>query len=104
MEKVTWPGTKWDRTPTGKYQLFLHNLNTVASVWMVFIKKNIIPTCHDNTISMDRIMPVYCIMMEIPVNVGEIISKNLTTRIKHPRGVNAFLHFTKQFCIKSYLG
>ena len=22
LEKVMWPGTKWDRTPTGKYQLF----------------------------------------------------------------------------------
>ncbi|KAA0035538.1 protein MNN4-like [Cucumis melo var. makuwa] len=28
LEKVTWPWTKWDRTPTGKYQLFPHNLTT----------------------------------------------------------------------------
>ncbi|TYK02190.1 hypothetical protein E5676_scaffold388G00920 [Cucumis melo var. makuwa] len=25
-------GTKWDRIPTGKYQLFLHNLNIAVSV------------------------------------------------------------------------
>uniref|UniRef100_A0A9I9CJW5 Uncharacterized protein n=1 Tax=Cucumis melo TaxID=3656 RepID=A0A9I9CJW5_CUCME len=28
LEKVTWPWTKWDRTPTGKYQLFPHNFTT----------------------------------------------------------------------------
>lgn len=32
LEKVTWPGTKWDRAQPGKYQLIPHNLTTKASL------------------------------------------------------------------------
>lgn len=32
LEKVAWLRTKWDITPTEKYQLLLHNLNTVTCV------------------------------------------------------------------------
>ncbi|KAA0048500.1 protein MNN4-like [Cucumis melo var. makuwa] len=73
LERVAWPGMKWDITPIKKYQLFPHNLKTTASVWLVFIKKNLMPTRHDNTISLERIMLLYCIMEEIPLNVDEII-------------------------------
>ncbi|KAA0063397.1 hypothetical protein E5676_scaffold828G00250 [Cucumis melo var. makuwa] len=50
-----------------------HNLNNEAKVWYVFIKKKIMPTRNDSTISMDKIMLIYCIIEEIPVNMGEII-------------------------------
>ena len=84
--------TKWDRTPTVKYQLFMHNLNNVASVWLVFIKKKFMPTCHNITISLDRLMLLYCIMMKILVNVGDIIYEHLVTRVKHPHGAKPFMH------------
>uniref|UniRef100_A0A9I9E4G6 Uncharacterized protein n=1 Tax=Cucumis melo TaxID=3656 RepID=A0A9I9E4G6_CUCME len=35
------------------------------------------PTRHDSTISMEQIMLVYCIMNEIPMNIGEIISEHI---------------------------
>lgn len=35
------------------------------------------PTRHDGTISMERIMLVYCIMEEILVNIDEIISEHI---------------------------
>lgn len=62
----------WGITATEKYQLFLHNLNTAAIVWLVFIKKKIMRTRHDNTIFLDKIMLIYYIM-EITVNVSKII-------------------------------
>lgn len=27
LKRVAWARTKWDKMPTGKYKLFLHNLN-----------------------------------------------------------------------------
>uniref|UniRef100_A0A9I9DM11 Protein MNN4-like n=1 Tax=Cucumis melo TaxID=3656 RepID=A0A9I9DM11_CUCME len=39
LARVSWPGTKWDRTPTGKYQLFPHNLNTAANVRLLFCQE-----------------------------------------------------------------
>ncbi|TYJ96034.1 hypothetical protein E5676_scaffold2612G00500 [Cucumis melo var. makuwa] len=64
------------------------------------IRHNIMPTRHDNTISLERIMLLYCIMMEIPVNVGEIIYNHLTTWVKHPHGAKPFLCLIEQLCIK----
>ena len=39
LERVAWARKKWDVTSIKKYRLFLHNLTTEASVWLVFIKK-----------------------------------------------------------------
>ncbi|KAA0047856.1 hypothetical protein E6C27_scaffold133G001210 [Cucumis melo var. makuwa] len=96
LEKAKWSGTKWDQIPTYMYQLFPHNLTTEASVWLVFIKKNIMPTHHDNIISMERIMLLYYIIMEILVNVGEIICEHLTAGVKHPREAQQFSRLIKQ--------
>lgn len=46
LEGIACPNTKWYRTPTEKYQFFLHNLNTEASVWLLFVKKKIMSTRH----------------------------------------------------------
>lgn len=96
LQRVAWPRTKWDRTPTEKYQLFPHNLNTTANVWMVFIKNNIMPTRHDNTISLEMILLVCCIMIEIPVNICKIICEHLTTWVKYPWGAKLFPHFIEK--------
>ncbi|KAA0053481.1 protein MNN4-like [Cucumis melo var. makuwa] len=73
LKRIAWSDTKWDRTPTEKYQLFRHNLNIKFSVWLLFVKKKIMPTHYDSTISMDKVILHYCIMEEIPVNMDKII-------------------------------
>lgn len=55
-------GAYWDKMPIGKHQLFLHNLNTGANIWLFFIKKKLI---------------LYYIMQEIPVNVSDIIYEHI---------------------------
>lgn len=56
LDTVAWSDTTWGVTPIEKYHLFQCNLKIVKSVWLVFIKKKLIPTCHDSTISIERIM------------------------------------------------
>lgn len=68
LKRIAWLGTKWDIMSIEKYQLFPHNLNTYANVWLFFTKKKIMLMRHDNMISMDKAMLLYCIMEEIPVN------------------------------------
>ncbi|TYK23866.1 hypothetical protein E5676_scaffold419G00400 [Cucumis melo var. makuwa] len=56
---VAWSGIKWDITPTGKYQLFPHKLNTEANILVVFVKKKIMPTLHNNTcLTLDKLPQV----------------------------------------------
>ena len=103
FKRVAWSRTKWEITQTGKYQLFLHNLNTKANIWLVFVKKKIMPTRHDNTISMEYIILVYCIIEEIRMNVGEIISKHIIAWVTHPRPARPFLHPIEKLCLKACL-
>uniref|UniRef100_A0A9I9E1S3 Putative plant transposon protein domain-containing protein n=1 Tax=Cucumis melo TaxID=3656 RepID=A0A9I9E1S3_CUCME len=101
LERVAWARKKWDVTSIKKYRLFLHNLTTEASVWLVFIKKKLMPTRHDNTISFERIMLLYCIMEEIPVDVDEIICDHIKAWVQHPRGAKPFPHLIERLCLRS---
>ncbi|KAA0041933.1 hypothetical protein E5676_scaffold306G001360 [Cucumis melo var. makuwa] len=103
LKRVAWSGTKWDITITRRYHLFLHNLNIEVSIWLVFEKKKIIPTRHDIAISMERIMLVYCIMEEIPMNIGEIISEHIIAWVKHLHGARPFSYLIEKFYLKACL-
>uniref|UniRef100_A0A9I9D955 Protein MNN4-like n=1 Tax=Cucumis melo TaxID=3656 RepID=A0A9I9D955_CUCME len=55
LKRIAWPETRWDILPT-RVSLFPHNLNTEANIWLVFVKKKMMPTLHDNTISIEPIL------------------------------------------------
>ncbi|KAA0042406.1 hypothetical protein E5676_scaffold602G001850 [Cucumis melo var. makuwa] len=78
-------------------------MNTNASDWLVFVKKNTMPTRHDNTIFVDQIMLIYCIMEELLVNMGEIICEHDLAWVKHPRGATPFPHLIEKLCLKACL-
>lgn len=85
--------------PIKKYQLFLHHLNTEAWV-LFFVKKKLMPTRYDSTISLDKPMPLYCIIQEIPINVGKIICKHIHSWVKHPCDTRPFPHLIKELCLQ----
>ncbi|KAA0039027.1 protein MNN4-like [Cucumis melo var. makuwa] len=66
-------------------------------------KKTLKEQFKKSTISMERIMLLYCIMMEILVNVGEIICEHVTAWVKHPHGSKFFPCLIEQLCIKACL-
>lgn len=76
--------------PIGKYQLFPHNSNIEASVWLLFMKNKIMPTRHNSTISKDKEMLLYCIIEEILMNVDEIICEHILEWVKHPHNTRPF--------------
>ncbi|KAA0049837.1 hypothetical protein E5676_scaffold118G00350 [Cucumis melo var. makuwa] len=76
LKRIAWPETRWDILPT-RVSLFPHNLNTEANIWLVFVKKKMMPTLHDNTISIERMVLVYDIMEHLLVNIGEKISEHI---------------------------
>ncbi|KGN57727.1 hypothetical protein Csa_009739 [Cucumis sativus] len=72
-------------------------------IWLVLIKKKIMPTRHVSTISMERVMLVYCIMKKILVNIGKIISNHIIALVKHPRGARPFSYLIEQLCLRACL-
>ena len=68
------PGAKWDVSPTGIKTLSASSLRPEANLWVYLVKKRLIPTTHDKTVSRDRVMAAYCIMRRINLDVGRIIA------------------------------
>ena len=68
------PGAKWDVSPTGIKMLSASSLTPEANLWVYLVKKRLIPTTHDKTVSRDRVVAAYCIMRRITIDVGRIIA------------------------------
>lgn len=47
------PGVKWDVSPTGIKTLSASSLRPKANLWVYLVKKRLIPTTHDKTVSRD---------------------------------------------------
>ena len=71
------PGAKWDVSPTGIKTLSASSLTPEANLWVYLVKKRLIPTTHDKTVSRDRVMAAYCIMRRINLDVGRIIAAQI---------------------------
>uniref|UniRef100_A0A9I9DKC0 Protein MNN4-like n=1 Tax=Cucumis melo TaxID=3656 RepID=A0A9I9DKC0_CUCME len=59
------------------------------------------PTRHDNTISMERIMMVYCIIEHLLVNIGKTIREHIIAWVKHPRGARHFPNLIEKLCLNA---
>ncbi|KAE8650696.1 hypothetical protein Csa_023718, partial [Cucumis sativus] len=70
LKVIAWLGTKWEVAPMGRFQLYPHQLTIEANVWLFFIKKKIVPTRYDSTISVDYAMNFYYIMTKKRQSTG----------------------------------
>ena len=80
------PGAKWDVSPTGIKTLSASSLRPEANLWVYLVKKRLIPTTHDKTVSRDRVMAAYCIMRRITLDVGRIIAAQIRGVFNKPKG------------------
>ncbi|KAJ9552626.1 hypothetical protein OSB04_016671 [Centaurea solstitialis] len=71
--------------------LYTDELNLEAALWFQFMRHNVDLTIHDNKISCDGCLLLYCILRELPIDVGAIArdaildaSKRLGSRLVFP--------------------
>jgi len=62
LTSIAKPGSNWNTSPKGIQTLAPSCLIAEANLWLYFIKRSLIPTTHDASISRDRAMVIYCIM------------------------------------------
>lgn len=107
MQDAVWlmakPGSKWDTSPIGIKMLPLKCLMPKTNLWVYFIKKQLIPTTHDTTISRDRIMATYYFMHRIPLDVGRIIAAQIISVFSKPWGQFFFPSLIMGLCANAAL-
>ena len=52
-------------------------MKRIAKVWVKFLKSRLMPTTHTTTVSQERLVLLYVIVRELPIDVGSIIEKEI---------------------------
>ena len=60
-------------------------LTADANVWMNFIRHSISPTTHDSTVSVERMLLLYCLMTGRTINIGRIMVSSIKECATHAR-------------------
>ncbi|XP_038904385.1 uncharacterized protein LOC120090747 [Benincasa hispida] len=96
LRTLTQSGTQWSVSLKGIKTLASSKLLPEARLWVYLVKRRIIPTSHDKTVSRDRVMAAYCIACGILIDVSHLIAaqaKEAAQRKqrqgKSPRAINA---------------
>jgi len=92
------PGSEWNTSPKGIQTLAPTCLIAEANLWLYFIKRSLIPTTHDASISRDCAMVIYCIMRGIRLDVGRIIAPQIRGLFFKPRGQLFFPFLVTRLC------
>ncbi|KAK8505093.1 hypothetical protein V6N12_037970 [Hibiscus sabdariffa] len=83
-------GTAWNTTGRNPHSVNRLSLRPKAKLWNTFVKRNIMPTSHNQTVDRTRLLLIHIIMTSYRINVGEILAKELAVSCANDKGILAF--------------
>ncbi|KAK5825936.1 hypothetical protein PVK06_020823 [Gossypium arboreum] len=101
FEELTVLGSKWTVSKQGIHTCRREFLTPLANVWFYFIRFSLMPSSHETTISLERMVLLYSILTRKTIDVGKIIlreMRNCAVKCSGP----AFFPFTITIlCLKA---
>ncbi|KAK8686145.1 hypothetical protein V6N13_125172 [Hibiscus sabdariffa] len=91
-------GTAWNTTGRNPHSVSHPSLQPEAKLWNTFVKRNIMPTSHNQTVDRTRLLLIHTIITGYRVNVGEILAKELATACTNDKGLLAFPCLISALC------
>ncbi|KAL4369772.1 hypothetical protein GQ457_05G016410 [Hibiscus cannabinus] len=92
------PNTQWNTTGRNPYSVSRQSLQPEAKLWNTFVKRNLLPTSHNQTVDRTRLLLINTIMTGYIVNVGEILSNELAALCQSDKGILAFPSLVTALC------
>ncbi|KAH1097398.1 hypothetical protein J1N35_014319 [Gossypium stocksii] len=77
LEELTVPGSKWTVSKQGIQTCQREYLTPLTKVWFYFIHFSLMPSSHETTISLERIVLLYSILTRKTIDVGKIILRGM---------------------------
>ncbi|KAL4308343.1 hypothetical protein GQ457_01G016530 [Hibiscus cannabinus] len=71
--------TAWNTTGRNPNSVSHLSLRPEAKLWNTFVKRNLMPTSHNQTVDRTRLLLIHRIITGYRINVGEILAKELAT-------------------------
>ncbi|KAK8713623.1 hypothetical protein V6N13_148835 [Hibiscus sabdariffa] len=91
-------GTAWNTTGSNPHSVSRLSLRPEAKLWNTFVKRNIMPTSHNQTVDRTRLLLIHTLMTGYRVNVGEILAKELVAACANDKGILAFPCLISALC------
>ncbi|KAK8640255.1 hypothetical protein V6N13_008014 [Hibiscus sabdariffa] len=91
-------GTVWNTTGRNPHSVSRPNLRPDAKLWNTFVKRNIMPTSHNQTVDRTRLLLIHTIITGYRINVGEILAKELAAACANDKGILAFPCLISALC------
>ncbi|KAK8628791.1 hypothetical protein V6N13_009374 [Hibiscus sabdariffa] len=91
-------GTAWNTTGRNPHSVSRLSLRPEAKLWNTFVKRNIMPTFHNQTVDRTRLLLIHTIMTGYRINIGEILAKVLVAACANDKGILAFPCLISALC------
>ncbi|KAL4323373.1 hypothetical protein GQ457_11G026690 [Hibiscus cannabinus] len=92
------PNTEWNTTGRNPNSVSRPNILPEAKLWNTFVKRNIMPTSHNQTVYRTRLLLINTILTGYKVNIGEILAKELAAACANDKGILAFPCLVSALC------
>ncbi|KAK8694444.1 hypothetical protein V6N13_071996 [Hibiscus sabdariffa] len=96
-------GTAWNTTGRNLHSVSRPSLWPEARLWNTFVKKNLMPTSHNQTVDRNRLVLIHTIMIGYRINVGGILAHELVAACKNDKGILAFPYLISAHCRRAAL-
>ncbi|KAL4323816.1 hypothetical protein GQ457_11G028070 [Hibiscus cannabinus] len=84
------PNTEWNTTGRNPNSVSRLSLLPETKLRNTFVKRNLMPTSHNQTVDRTRLLLINTIMTGFRVKVGEILANELATHCANDKGLIAF--------------
>ncbi|KAK8568244.1 hypothetical protein V6N13_106176 [Hibiscus sabdariffa] len=91
-------GTAWNTTGRNPHSVSRTQLLPEAKLWNTFVKRNLLPTSHNQTVDRTRLVLIHTIITGYRINVGEILAKELAAACSNDKGILAFPCLISTLC------
>ncbi|KAK9028801.1 hypothetical protein V6N11_025941 [Hibiscus sabdariffa] len=92
------PNTEWNTTGRNPNSVNRLSLLPETKLWNTFVKRNLMPTFHNQTVDRTRLLLINTIMTGFRVNVGEILANELAAHCANDKGILAFPCLVSNLC------
>ncbi|KAK9033258.1 hypothetical protein V6N11_018291 [Hibiscus sabdariffa] len=83
-------GTEWNVKGKNPKTISHPHLQPEAKLWNTFVKRNLMPTSHNQTVDRTRLVLINAIITIYQFNVGEVIARELSAACQNDKGILAF--------------
>ncbi|KAL4386087.1 hypothetical protein GQ457_09G016400 [Hibiscus cannabinus] len=90
--------TEWNTTGKNPNSVSRLSLQPEAKLWNTFVKRNLMPTSHSQTVDRTRLLLIHTILTGYRINVGEILAKELAAACANDKGILALPCLISALC------